>query len=120
MASAGRAYGKTRWEQLGGGNCGSASGAAAFPGQGTLLLKFESIQDCIKGIPGGGARMCEVAVMSRGRDNRKAGRGGSREVVAGWAAAADFDHDSVGELLSLKQGRDMSRSAFQKSYLSAV
>lgn len=34
--------------------------------------------------------------------------------------AADFDHDSAGELLSLKQGRDMSGSAFQKSYLSAV
>lgn len=63
----------------------SASGAAAFPGQGTLLLKFESTQDCIKGIPGGGARMCEVAVMSRGRDNRKAGsgvRGVGREVAA--------------------------------------
>lgn len=57
-----------------------------------------------------------MAVMSRGQGSRMAGRGAVEgwggEVVAGLDAAADFYLESIRERLSLKQGRDMSGSAF--------
>lgn len=57
-----------------------------------------------------------MAVMSRGQGSRMAGRGAVEgwggEVVAGLDVAADFYLESIRERLSLKQGRDMSGSAF--------
>lgn len=55
-------------------------------------------------------------VLSRGQCNRMAGRGfwgvGEGPVTAGLNVGSNLYHQSVGELLSLKQGRDMSRYAF--------